>query len=348
MNISTQSSVFGDLARLTNQELVARLVPPQLFSKASFENYVVNDKYPSQALALDAVKDFVTQIRDNNNLALFTRLFSKRARQGRAIYLDGGFGVGKTHLLAACVNTIGKENSSFGSFISYTNLVGALGFNQLLAELSQKRLVCIDEFELDDPADTLLISRLISELLKHQVCVAVTSNTLPDVLGQGRFAAQDFLREIHSLAACFEVVTIEGPDYRRRNLDGHIPQLDSTQRQASRKTPGAVVASLAEIISSLALVHPSRYGQIAEKISVLVIEEAQELCDENQALRFVALVDRLYDHEVPVRVSGIVDLEEMFAPDIIAGCYRKKYLRAISRIASLLQRPLPQLVAPEV
>lgn len=342
MNLSTQSSVFGDLARLTNQELVARMVPPQLFSNASFENYVANDKYPSQGQALDSVREFATKIRDNSNdLALFARLFSKRARQGRAIYLDGGFGVGKTHLLAACVNTVGKENSSFGSFISYTNLVGALGFNHLLAELSQKKLVCIDEFELDDPADTLLISRLISELLKHQVCVAVTSNTLPNVLGQGRFAAQDFLREIQSLAACFEVLTIEGPDYRRRNLEGLIPELEPVQLQTSRQTPGAVVASLGEIISSLALVHPSRYGQIAEKISVLVIEEAQELRDENQALRFVALVDRLYDHEVPVRVSGIADLKELFAPDIIAGCYRKKYLRAVSRLASLLQRPIP-------
>lgn len=48
--------------------------------------------------------------------------------------------------------------------------------------------------------------------------VAATSNTLPEQLGEGRFAAQDFLREIHTLASIFTTVRIEGPDYRHRGL----------------------------------------------------------------------------------------------------------------------------------
>lgn len=48
--------------------------------------------------------------------------------------------------------------------------------------------------------------------------MAATSNTLPEQLGEGRFAAQDFLREINTLASIFTTVRIEGPDYRHRDL----------------------------------------------------------------------------------------------------------------------------------
>ncbi|MEN9742140.1 MAG: cell division protein ZapE, partial [Actinomycetota bacterium] len=76
-------------------------------------------------------------------------LFGKsRKQQGRGIYLDGGFGVGKTHLLAALFHEF-KGKSAYASFVEYTNLVGALGFEQTVQALSKFNLICIDEFELD-------------------------------------------------------------------------------------------------------------------------------------------------------------------------------------------------------
>jgi cell division protein ZapE len=48
--------------------------------------------------------------------------------------------------------------------VEYTNLVGALGFRAAVDSLSGSRLVCIDEFELDDPGDTVLMSTLLGEL----------------------------------------------------------------------------------------------------------------------------------------------------------------------------------------
>src|SRR5699024_2179903 len=80
------------------------------------------------------------------------------------------------------------------------------------------KLVCVDEFELDDPGDTVLMSRLMRELTDAGVKIIATSNTLPGSLGEGRFAAQDFLREIQALADQFEVYRIDGQDYRHRAL----------------------------------------------------------------------------------------------------------------------------------
>jgi cell division protein ZapE len=48
----------------------------------------------------------------------------------------------------------------------------------------------------------------------------------------------------------------------------------------------------------------------------------------------VVLADRLYDRDVPLAASG-VPLDLLFAPDLLTGGYRKKYMRATSRLVSL-------------
>ena len=92
---------------------------------------------------------------------------------------------------------------AFATFGELTQLAGVFGFVECIDLLADYTAVCIDEFELDDPGNTTLISRLLSSLVERGVSVAATSNTLPEQLGEGRFAAQDFLREINTLAEHF-------------------------------------------------------------------------------------------------------------------------------------------------
>ena len=81
------------------------------------------------------------------------------------VYLDGGFGVGKTHLLAAVYHAMPARRKYFGSFIEYTALVGALGYKNTVELFRGSDLLCIDEFELDDPGDTMVMTRLLGELV---------------------------------------------------------------------------------------------------------------------------------------------------------------------------------------
>ena len=112
----------------------------------------------------------------------------------------------------------GANPKAFATFGELTQLAGVFGFVECIDLLANYTAVCIDEFELDDPGNTTLISRMLSSLVERGVSVAATSNTLPEQLGEGRFAAQDFLREINTLASIFTTVRIEGPDYRHRDL----------------------------------------------------------------------------------------------------------------------------------
>ena len=112
--------------------------------------------------------------------------------------------------------------------------MGALSFRKTVEALSHYKLVCIDEFELDDPGDTVLMSRLMRELADAGVKLAATSNTLPGSLGDGRFAAVDFAREIQVLADQFDVVRIDGEDFRHRGLPA--APAPAEERATSRTT----------------------------------------------------------------------------------------------------------------
>ena len=59
--------------------------------------------------------------------------------------------------------------------------------------------------------------------------------------------------------------------------------------------------------------------------------------DQTTALRVVVLADRLYDAEVPLATSG-VPLDRLFSEEMLHGGYRKKYLRAVSRLTALARQ----------
>ena len=135
--------------------------------------------------------------------------------------------------------------------------------------------------------------------------VAATSNTLPEQLGEGRFAAQDFLREINTLAAIFTTVRIEGPDYRHRDLPPAPeppPDEDVTERAAG--VGGATLDDFDALCAHLATMHPSRYLALIEGVTEVFVTGVHQLDDQSVALRLVSLTDRLYDAGIPVVSSG--------------------------------------------
>ena len=311
--------------------LVASMAPPPRFRGARFETYLPDPAQPSQAAAVAVLQQFAARTSPPPK-----RLFGRaRAPQGRpGVYLDGGYGVGKTHLLAALWHA-SPEPRAYGTFVELTHLVGALGFAPTVAALSGHRLLAIDEFELDDPGDTVLVSTLLGRLVDAGVRVAATSNTLPDALGEGRFAAQDFLREIQTLSGHFEPLRIDGEDYRHRGLPSAPPPVDdATVEAATAATEGATCDGFEELLAHLSSLHPSRYGALVDDVRLVGLVGVRPVDDQAAALRLVVLADRLYDRDVPVVSSG-APLDRLFPAELLAGGYRKKYLRAVSRLTAL-------------
>jgi cell division protein ZapE len=306
-------------------ELLSELVPPAEFAKVSFDSYIPDSNFPSQSQARVAAKDFAKTIGKKNSSDL-------------GIYLDGGFGVGKTHLLASIYYESGK-NCAFGAFLAYTSIIGYLGFAQALEQFSKYKLLCIDEFELDDPGDTMIMSRFLKELAAKGVRFAATSNTPPSALGEGRFAADNFQREIQSVADKFQMVRIDGDDYRHRDSTFEFSpvNLEEVKEFAIKSDARTLVANFEDLLGFLGSIHQSRYAKVAEQFRSIVISDVRIIQDQFEGIRLVSFIDRCYEAGIALSYTG-EDLGKLFRDDHVSGAYRKKYLRCLSRLAAMCSR----------
>ena len=322
---------------MSTEAMLAHFVPPAQFRNASLDNYVPNPDFPSQAQALEKAREFVRPVAASPSGWKRLGKSSSRSSVKPGIYLDGGFGVGKTHLLAAMWHQI-PGRTYYGTFIEFTALVGVLGYRGAVDHLRGAQLLAIDEFELDDPGDTMVMSRLLQELVASGTRIAATSNTPPAALGEGRFAAEDFLREITALSDKFETIRIDGEDYRKRDVDEEAVVVANSDLDEAVSQRSGIVAldDFSAIISHLATIHPSRFVGLVEDLDAVVWREVTVLHNQGEALRLVALVDRLYDARVAIVNSG-VGLDHIFDDTMLHGGYRKKYLRAVSRMIALTQ-----------
>ena len=313
---------IGDLRTgITVSELFAELKPPKEFAPANFSNYFPDPNFDSQSDALEKARTFAESL-------------GKKNADELGVYLDGGFGVGKTHILASIYHEA-KTTKLFGPFIAYTSIIGYLGFAEAVTQFSKYKLLCIDEFELDDPGDTMIMSRFLKELSAKGVRFATTSNTPPAALGEGRFAADGFQREIQSVASKFVICRIDGEDYRHRKAEYDFRQIDDSRiHELTDSSERVLVSKFSELLAFLSTIHQSKYAKVAEQIDSIVIEDVYQIDNQFEGLRFVSLIDRCYEAGIRVHFTGLL-LSSVFREDHVQGAYRKKYLRSLSRLSAM-------------
>ncbi|GAA5534715.1 cell division protein ZapE [Deinococcus aluminii] len=325
---------------LTPDELTAGLAPSARFQDVRFENYRPNPDFPSQEEARASLQAFLkgAQVRPGG-----FRLFRRSKPEGHGLYLDGGFGVGKTHLLASAYHAA-EGKRALMSFQDLMFVIGALGMTRAVEAFRGHDLLLIDEFELDDPGNTHMANTFLGQLMPGGTSVIATSNTEPGALGQGRFNASDFQRQIQGIADRFETRRVDGPDYRQRG-NTPAPPLTGEEFQAWRaRQPEArlAVVSHRDLGRLLLDVHPSRFARLLAGVEALGITDLAPMPDQNVALRFVHFIDKLYDLGLHAALTG-APLGRLFDESYRHGAYAKKYSRCLSRLSELLREARAEL-----
>ena len=322
---------------LSARELVEHLVPPRRFADVRFETYVPNPEHPSQQQALDEMRRFASSFGEvaspRRGRGLFRRkVGAQNGAPGR--YLDGGFGVGKTHLLASLWHAA-PSPKAYLTFEELTAIIGFLGMEEAVRTFSGFRVICIDEFELDDVANTLMVVSFLRGVLPSGVRIAATSNAIPDRLGEGRFNADDFTREIAAIASAFDVFRIDGPDYRAKSRVS-AETLSLPEVEAVASASDAVTADeFDSLLDHLRRVHPVQFRALIEDLDAVVVHDVSPITNQGAALLFVQLIDEIYDAEVTFAATGC-GVHEIFPETYRHGGFRKKYGRCESRLASML------------
>ncbi len=227
----------------------------------------------------------------------------------------------------------------------------------------EARVLCFDEFHVADITDAMLLGRLLEHLFQRGVTLVATSNEAPDDLYSGGLQRERFVPAIELIKRHTRVLHVDnGIDYRLRVLEHaeiyHCPLDDSAHsslaasfRQLAPEAanhPGAIailerrIATLAEAdcvvwFEFQALCGGPRsaadYNEIAMiyhtvLLSNIPVLQAQR---DDEARRFITLVDEFYDRNVKLIVSAAAQPEALYQGERLA----KPFRRTVSRLAEM-------------
>lgn len=275
----------------------------------------------------------------------------------KGLYIWGGVGRGKTFLMDGfyeCLPYRRKRRIHFHNFMAevHHEMQRLAHEHDPLIALAERiaeatRLLCLDEFHVDDIADAMILGRLLEALFERGVVLLTTSNIEPDALYLHGLQRQNFLPAIALLQRELKVLHLDGDnDYRLLQME-RDPLFMFGDRQAAarqltslferltaghhdgashiqlRSMPIAVQRSAREVVwfdfAALCGGHhdQSDYLEIAHRYPTLFVSDVPQFSAENSdaARRFTWLIDVLYDNHVKLAASFEVPLKALYAAD---------------------------------
>lgn len=229
--------------------------------------------------------------------------------------------------------------------------------------VAETRLLCFDEMQITDIADAMIVGRLFERMFAGGVCVVTTSNRVPDDLykdGLNRNLFVPFIGVLKDHLKVHEVVS--ETDYRQGRLEGHKAYFAPLGREAEVAVNSVWDDLVGQAGEALTLHHkgreivlpqfwggvaratfsdlcaqplgPGDYLQIAEAVRVLILTDIPELSAtaQNEAKRFVTLIDALYEAKVKLIVSAAAEPEALYT----TGKGAFEFERTASRLREMM------------
>ncbi|MCY4044484.1 MAG: cell division protein ZapE [Cellvibrionales bacterium] len=208
----------------------------------------------------------------------------------------------------------------------------------------EARVICFDEFFVTDITDAMILGGLFEQLFDKGVVLVATSNIVPDNLYENGLQRQRFLPAIAALKENCEVVNVDsGEDYRLRALKQaalYYSPLGSAADKSllkswcsfglkkpegpqslvinDREIPAIALSEDAAWVSFQALCDGPRsqndYIEIARLFNTVLVANVPVLTRdmEDQARRFINLVDEFYDRQVKVIISAEAGIDGIY------------------------------------
>lgn len=234
---------------------------------------------------------------------------------------------------------------------------------------AETRLLAFDEMQVTNVADAMILSRLFTALLDAGVTVVTTSNRPPRDLYKDGLNRQLFLPFIDLLEARLDVLSLNGPtDYRRERLAGmptyYVPNGPAATQALSEaffRLTDYPVEDRAHVPTETLKVPHGRDLFVPKSLKGVAVFSFKRLCEQplwtadylaiarhyhtvilvgvpkmgperrNEAARFVALIDALYEYKVKLLIAADAEPQELYT----AGDGAFEFERTVSRLMEM-------------
>ncbi|TFW28570.1 cell division protein ZapE [Massilia horti] len=304
----------------------------------------------------------------------FKRLIN-RPDVPRGVYMWGGVGRGKSFLMDSfysVVPVVRKTRLHFHEFMRavHRQLDELKGMEDPLIEVARRiakkyRLICFDEFHVNDVADAMIMYNLLSHLFANGVSFVMTSNYEPDKLYPDGLHRDRMLPTIALLKNKLDVINVDaGIDYRHRTLE-QVQAYYMPLNAASDAALRSAYASIADTADEDPRVHieereiralrraggviwfdfatlcggprsQNDYLELASRFHTVILSgvPAMSAAQSSEARRFTWLVDVFYDHKVKLIMSAEVEPDQLYTKGMLAN----EFHRTVSRIIEMQSR----------
>ncbi len=274
----------------------------------------------------------------------------------RGVFLWGGVGRGKTFLMDSfyrALPLVRKRRVHFHHFMRdvHRELAELKSvpnpLNELAFRLAKRyRLICFDEFHVNDVADALILGRLFERTVRSGVVYCMTSNYHPDELYRDGLKREDFLPAIRLIKESLDVINVDsGIDYRLRAMERvrayHTPLGPDTERALMatfeqiaeveeeshdldvegriipyRHRAGGVVWFDFKVICGWGR-SQNDYLDLSKRFHTVIVAGVPRmgLSRADEARRFTLMVDVFYDNRVNLIVSAEAPPDGLLAID---------------------------------
>ncbi len=336
------------------------------------------EKDPAQQLAVENLQRLYDELLavKPEKPGFFQRLGlaeQKKARPVQGVYFWGGVGRGKTYLVDTFFDCLPFENKLRMHFHRFMHRIHnerkelrdqadpLVIIGKKLAK--ETRVLCFDEFVVNDVADAVILVKLMKVLFAEGVSLVATSNVEPKNLCKGGLQRDLFLPAIDLIYQYTDVVNIDsGIDYRLRFLDKAETYFSPLNQEAQDGMQyNFENLSLEPRIDNATIVVEGRELTSIKRADGVIWFDFSELCDgprsqndyielarcfhsillsnvpvldrlkEDQARRFINLVDVFYDHSVKLIISAEVLANELY----VGTRVEFEFQRTVSRLLEM-------------
>jgi len=222
------------------------------------------------------------------------------------------------------------------------------------------RVLCFDEFFVSDIADAMLLGRLLQSLFDQGVALVATSNCAPDDLYKDGLQRARFIPAIKSIKEYTLVLNVDsGIDYRLRHLEHAQTWFDTTPASTAQMQQLFMQLAQNQISREQIIVVNQRKIRARQLAHGVAWFEFNDLCDgprgqadyielarcyhsvfisgvpqldntsENQARRFISLVDEFYDRGVKLFISAAVQPQQLYKGSLLNFEFQRTSSRLI-------------------